>query len=473
MAAKISDYKTNLYHREYSNDAPPQTDLLKRIALAAAPFLSLHRSFQFPVALGMGSLRVINTQDKVQTVIAVAALVSTIFRYQFGQVLTTVQDIVLEANSLRLSGNKEEAVKSLIKIFNNLVYLALITQGGLELYILSLAIQTVINLINSRDEFKNDRWIEGCANLLMAGIKLQQTHTQIQQLKRNWEIEAAIKKFHVGELHEKWQFPSDHLPVGVEVDGVRIISWNVLNNAYIEWVTDKDSQGLNGSMISDLNKPVGNGLTLRDLLVADMVESMMSKGHVVALQECSNPFIELLQQRLPANWEMVKSFDSPQVDQAIILYDSVKLSYCQDRSETATSAYESFPSRPLQNAFFSNNKGTDLRIINAHIPGDPLKPGREEFANYVHKQHQNDSVTVALGDNNFERDEMIDAYRKAGFSEFSVHSPWKTNIDPYSKQSKGIDHFFIIGTDSSRDLRADEVLQNGNLQETIDLLNPK
>jgi len=66
---------------------------------------------------------------------------------------------------------------------------------------------------------------------------------------------------------------------------------------------------------------------------------------------------------------------------------------------------------------------------------------------------------------------MIEAYRKAGFSDFSLHSPWKTNIDPETKQSKGIDHLFIVGNGSSRDLRPDEVLVGGYLQETIDLLN--
>ena len=89
----------------------------------------------------------------------------------------------------------------------------------------------------------------------------------------------------------------------------------------------------------------------------------------------------------------------------------------------------------------------------------------------MHKQHREGSITIALGDNNFERDEMIDAYRKAGFSDFSLHSPWKTNISPDTKESKGIDHFFVVGDDTSRDLRSDEVLIGGNLQETINLLN--
>ena len=81
------------------------------------------------------------------------------------------------------------------------------------------------------------------------------------------------------------------------------------------------------------------------------------------------------------------------------------------------------------------------------------------------------SITIALGDNNFERDEMIEAYRKAGFSDFSLHSPWKTNIDPITKEAKGIDHLFVIGNDESRDLKPNEVLIGGNFQEIIHLLN--
>jgi hypothetical protein len=243
----------------------------------------------------------------------------------------------------------------------------------------------------------------------------------------------------------------------------------------MEWVTTKDSQGLNGSMISDLDKAVRpNGLTQRDLIVVDMVASMMNSGHVVALQECGAPFLEVLQERLPSNWQMVKSFETPRTDQDVILFDRSKLTYQPDQSEVTKDSYPSVPERPLQNAFFSRTgeeSGRNLRVINAHIPGDPNLPVREEFAKYVHDTHREDQVTVALGDNNFERDEMILAYERMGFSEFSLHSPWKTNIDPYGKHSKAIDHLFVAGGDFSRDLTPDEVLQNGNLRETIALLN--
>jgi hypothetical protein len=476
MSGKVSNYKDILYSRAYSNDAPPQNNPIKRIALAAIPFLSLRPHFRLPVSILMGTCRIWNSDHKdiFSTGAAVVALAGSIFQHRTGIIVTTIQDITIEIKKIYKGESWEETSKSLIKIFNSLVYLALISRGGLELSILAFALQAVVNLMQARDDFKskNGHWIEGVANLLMAGVRLQQSHTQYQQLKRNWEIEAAIKRIDVGNLHEKWRFPSDHLPVGIEVNGVKIISWNVLNNAYMEWVTDKDSQGLNGSMISALNVAVNeSGLTMRDIVVADMIQNMMAQGQIVALQECSEPFLQHLQQRLPSNWDLVKSFNTQKEDQDVILYNKSQLSYQSDLSETAQKAYPTVLGKPLQNVYFSNQEGQGIRVINSHIPGDPKKPCREEFARYVHGQHKEGSMMIALGDNNFERDEMIEAYRKAGFSDFSLHSPYRTNIDPATKQSKGIDHLFAIGHDNSRDLRPGEILTEGNLQETIDLLN--
>lgn len=476
MTAQVSDYKNVVYHREYDHDVPQQDHLASRVAMAALPFFSLIPQLRFPLSLAMGSLRVWNHSDhlgrniaqQAQLVVAIIALAAAIFCHPIGQIIVSMQDIILDVKFLITEcATKEEAIYTLFKIFNNLLYLALVTWGGLELSIVCLALQLVMNLIDSVKDFKQGRWIEGCAHLLMAAVRLEQTYTQCQLLKRNWEIEDAIKRFKVGELHEKWQFPSDHLPVGIEVNGVRIISWNVLNNAYIDWVTEKDSQGLNGSLISELNKPVGDtGLTMRDLYVADLVKDMMAHGHVIALQECGEPFLQCLQQKLPSSWSLVRSFETARKDQDVILYDKTKVEHLS--SHTNMDAYPSSKDRPLQQETFAAN-GMNLNLFNAHIPGDPTLPGRDEFARYVASQHHAGDVTIALGDNNFERDEMIAAYRHAGFSDFSIHSPWKTNIDPATKESKGIDHLFVVGTENSRDLRPDEVLHN--LEDTIHLLN--
>jgi len=494
----VRSFNPLYYHREYSNDInlrKESSNIYKRVTFVALPFLSLYKPLNFPISVGMGTTRVYTSAnqlvsaiqsgnckkisfDVLQTAIAVIALASTIFDHPIGMIVTTSQDIIFELSDLvqfLQKGDLEASLVSLTKIINNAFYLALICHGGLELSIASFAMQAITLVISSRDEFKKGHLLEGCGYLLMAAVRVNQGYSQFKLLQRQWEIEDAIKRVFVGELHEKWKFPSDHLPVGIEVDGVKIISWNVLNNAYMEWVTTKDSQGLNGSMISDLDKVVQpNGLTQRDLIVVDMVASMMNSGQVVALQECGAPFLEALQERLPSHWQMVKSFDTPRVDQDVILFDKSRLTYHPNQSEVTKDSYPSVPNRSLQNTLFSRigeEPGRDIRVINAHIPGDPTLPVKEEFAKYVHDIHSDNQITVALGDNNFERDEMIRAYERMGFSEFSLHSPWKTNIDPYGKHSKAIDHLFVAGGAFSRDLTPDEVLQNGNLRETIALLN--
>jgi hypothetical protein len=118
--------------------------------------------------------------------------------------------------------------------------------------------------------------------------------------------------------------------------------------------------------------------------------------------------------------DVVKSFGAEEIDQDVILYNKIHLTYQSGLSERTLSAYPSAPGRPVQNVYFSRQDGSDLQ---------------------------------------------------AGFSDFRLHSPWQTNIDPYTKESKAIDHFFVIGPGSSRDLLPDEVLIGRNLQETIDLMN--
>jgi hypothetical protein len=486
------------HHRQYENDLQRDPDdLLKRITLTALPFLSLVKPLSQPISIGMNGLRVWNSFDQLlttieyfegseialqllQTTISVVALASSIFAHPIGMIVTTAQDIILESITLYhliQRGEIENGLKCAAKIINNLLYLALICKGGIELSVVSLASQAVMLLISSVDEFQKGHLLEGIGNLLMMGARLYQFQGQFQILKRKWAIDEAIKSIYVGELHEKWRFPSDHLPVGIEVDGIKIISWNVLNNAYMDWVTTKDSQGLNGSLISELQQPVAgfDGLMQRDLVVIDMILSMMNSGQIIALQECGAPFLAALEARLPEHWVLVKSFEEKKIDQDVVLYNDSVLRHIPEQSGGRKGAYPSLPKRPIQVVGFSRvgaSSSENYTVINAHVPGDPNLPSKEEFARFVLSQHNSDQVTIALGDHNFERHELIEAYQRAGLpEESSLHAPWQTNIDPYTKESKGIDLFCVIGAkEYSVDLLPDEVLPNGNLQETIDLL---
>lgn len=523
----VFPFYPHYYHREYLNDLTNNCvgnkikdiksffheenlyESAGRITRVALPFLAL-TSLSRPISLGMGAVRVWTSANKLisdlhsnkkrdlsldflQTVISVAAFVASIFAHPIGIVVTTSQDIIFELKDLVDAIEKNDKVAALVsitKIINNSLYLALICCGGLELSIASYTMQAIMLVISSVDDFKKGNKLEAYGNLLLSAVRGNQAYSQFKILQRKWEIEAAIKRVFVGELHEKWQFPSDHLPVGVEVNGVKIISWNVLNNAYLDWITVKDSQGLNGSMISELNKeiPNGNGLTQRDLLIADMVVSMTKSGHIVALQECSLPFLEVLQTKLPESWGIMKSFARPVVNQDVILYNASEL-WCI-KSEVPKNVFPSAIGKPVQNLVFLQTKDPSfsrdlmfrktespycIRVINAHVPGDPKGAGKEDFAKYVSGYcHAGEPTTVALGDYNFERGEMISAFQRFcnKFDKTSLHTLWKSNIDPECKFSKAIDHIFIGNEHVSRDLEVEEVLPGGyHLKETIDLLN--
>ena len=479
--------KPEYFHRDFENDlpSPDKVSIFVRIAGVALPFLALYQPLGKVISISANLSRVwANVQggdsitlSVLKKAIPIISIAGTIFLHPIGMVITNVQDIGLNLYHIG-HGIKEkeyyEVAKKTLQLTNNVFYLMTMFSFSLPLQIASLSIQIIVGSVSSIDEFRKGNILEGSAGLLMVAFRVNyQLLPNIQKLQRKWEIDALIKRVFVGKLAEKWQFPSDHLPVGAEVNGVKIISWNVLNNAYMEWVTEKDSQGLNHSMISDLDVQVQpDGLTRRDILVTKLVHDMMESSQgIVALQECGEPFLKKIESELPANWKIARSFDAAVEDQDVILYNSSALHYRFEQSGVTASAYPSEPGRPIQHALFERRDTQErMHVVNGHIPGNPHIPGREEFAKYVMGVASEGYTTVALGDNNFDREEMLDAYRKAGFDDFELHSPWQTNIDPYTKESKAIDHIFVLGASSSRSLAAEEVLEDGQLKETIELL---
>lgn len=192
MEIKDNDYKNDLYMRNYGNDVPHQNDLGKRVCLAAIPFLTLHPSFRLPVSLVMTSLRIINSSgsERWRTV---AILGITILNNHIGAIFITVDDIVREFGVLHTSKNQWEAFHRVIKISNHMLYLGVRVYGGLELYLLSCAVNASVSFLNSIDEFQNDRWIEGVAEFLMSGVRIHQLSLHWDYLKKVWEIEKILK----------------------------------------------------------------------------------------------------------------------------------------------------------------------------------------------------------------------------------------------------------------------------------------
>jgi endonuclease/exonuclease/phosphatase family metal-dependent hydrolase len=248
---------------------------------------------------------------------------------------------------------------------------------------------------------------------------------------------------YVGELQERWQFPSDHLPIGMTCAGHHFASWNVLDAQYMSWVTEKNSQGLSRSMIADEHVYIGNsGLTVRDKHIADLILQMISHPthprSLLTLQECSEPFIEELRSRLPAHFEIISNHGDA------VLLDRSHFEVIE--AKEVAGIFADSPSRTVQDILIHDLMNEQpLRLVNAHLPGDPTKPARFEFTQYLNDTFDPHVPTIAMGDMNFNELEMSDAMRQSfeNDSPFSVYSPYCTNISPGEFTSKAIDHFIV------------------------------
>ncbi len=235
----------------------------------------------------------------------------------------------------------------------------------------------------------------------------------------------------------------------MSLDGLNLASWNVMNSEYFDWITT-DDQGLARSLIAQEHIFIGDSkLTVRDMHNIDLILEMLSHPtharSVLALQECSTPFLEELQKRLPEPMQIVLDSDRLKRDQNVVLYDTRILQLREQKS--VTGVFSEQPERPFQDLLFDRlDTNEPLRILNGHLPGNPEGFARDEFADYLAKTESADIATIAMGDMNFNELEMEDALRKAypgKAPSYTVFSPYCTNIGPYVCISKAIDHFLV------------------------------
>ncbi len=285
--------------------------------------------------------------------------------------------------------------------------------------------------------------------------------------------EAPMGKF-VGELQEKWQFPSDHLPTGMTIDGLHIASWNVLNSIYMGWI-EKNSQGLSRSLIAQEDVYLeGSKLTFRDLHVIECIKSMLAHPthprSVISLQECGEAFLTELQRQLPEEYGIVLSSNVPIKDQNIFIYDKRTLDY--DPSRSGISKIFSKDERTVLNVCLTRrDTGEALRLINGHLPGEPGNAAPDEFAAYTGSFASANETVIAMGDMNFNEVEMKTAFQRNAPEGFPLQtiSPYCTNIG-LDFCSKSIDHFFIVSNKRSTLLKNDAEEVMVGLRATLELL---
>lgn len=266
------------------------------------------------------------------------------------------------------------------------------------------------------------------------------------KLKSMVENQFFIPEVEVGKLGEKWHFPSDHLPVGITVNGIHMASWNVLNTSFMHWI-DEGAQGLDGSLITEENVVVKpDGLTKRDQRVISMILEMINHPthpkSLLGLQECSRPMLKALKQKLPEQFKIIESKDANARDREIILFDSEKLVLKEVKFDTFPCAV----GKPITNATFVDKSGQHYTLMGAHVPGDPNLPGKDEFAAYLLDNQSPDSIAIGFGDINFNQKDMQEAFAKElkpnEVNPFHYSSKYQTEMGLH-KEGKVIDLFLV------------------------------
>jgi endonuclease/exonuclease/phosphatase family metal-dependent hydrolase len=226
-------------------------------------------------------------------------------------------------------------------------------------------------------------------------------------------------------------------------------------------------------MIADEHVYIGDSkLTIRDKHVVDLILQTISHPtrpqSIVSLQECGNPFLNELKSRLPAHFTLISNHGEA------LLLDKRRFQIVE--AKNVSGIFAEAPYRTIQdNTLRRLDNGQNLRLVNVHLPGDPTKPGRFEFGQYLAKTFDPDLTTIAMGDMNFDELEMSDAMSQAfqNNSPFDLYSPYCTNISPSTFKSKAIDHFLVYSPHQSRaTLSSPDQIMPG-LAPIVDLLQGK
>lgn len=209
----------DLLSKDGEVEFPPETfslQTVQRVAFATLPFFSLYKPFSFPLALGMGGIRVWQSFDNllgafqkqdaadkdklhalIDASISIISLAGTIFAHPLGMCITTAYELIVEITICKELLAKEDlagASESFMKILNHSLYLACIGFGGLELSIASISVQLLLSVYSARTEFLKGHYIEATSHLLMSLVKGNQLRGQIHTLQTKWKIEAIQKQ---------------------------------------------------------------------------------------------------------------------------------------------------------------------------------------------------------------------------------------------------------------------------------------
>lgn len=265
---------------------------------------------------------------------------------------------------------------------------------------------------------------------------------------------SDYQPYFVGELGDKWQFPSDHFPRGATVGNFHIAFWNVLNKNYLEHI-EQNTQGLRHSSIlkDNILFDSGSTLTIREVvsgqIILEMINHPTHPRSLLGLQEVHPDLHHYLKQHLPSHWVIATPPNQP-YSQDLFLYDSDVFEYV----DVEAVKYSSKGDKTIFTLTLREKVSNKIvRFLQSHIPGGPNSAeGCTKFSEEALKRYNPNLTILLMGDMNQSPDAMQKSLEKAAemkscFQPF-VYLPitYPSHVDTKLKAS-WIDNFFVYSPD--------------------------
>lgn len=202
--------------------------------------------------------------------------------------------------------------------------------------------------------------------------------------------------YFVGELGQKWAFTSDHLPMGIEFDGNRYGSWNILATPYLHYI-EKNDQGLKDSLILKLDYPSNKGLTERENRIVKQINNYFNVYAAFTLQEVTPEMYEAIKASLPSHFAVFPEAEAPQTEIMVIYNREIFELISGIDHPFQKHSGRSFTVLDLK----EKTNGEKIRFIGAHLPGGPnAKQARTELTQSLLRHYDPEYTTLLMGDMN-------------------------------------------------------------------------
>lgn len=259
--------------------------------------------------------------------------------------------------------------------------------------------------------------------------------------------------FPVGELGASWNFPSDHLPVGLKAGNIHAASWNVLNTRYIYHILT-NQQGLKESLIVTANiaEDMQSALTIREKMilgqVLEMLEHPTHPRSILSLQEVGDSLYEELKRSLSTDKVIVTVSPDDLGAGDIFIYDSSVFEWCR----MVSGVYQSRPKNTYMTlALKEKETGLLYHFVQSHVPAAPgvSSLARMELVREILSHFDPKAITIVMGDMNRSPDYFLRDFEQAAKDLGILKQPIKNLWIPYpthidcNKRASWIDNLFF------------------------------